>query len=87
MSETPSSSKPPGSNPLNNSQFALQGYILGESSKAIQFGIESINGLPLDEQNIQWFLLSQTKSIYRGSGEDQDCIVVSRWIMEQKELI
>jgi hypothetical protein len=85
MSETSSNS--PGTNPLNSSQFSLQGYILGESSKAIQFGIESINGLPLDEQNIQWFPLSQTKSIYRGSGDEQDCIVVSRWIMEQKELI
>ena len=69
--------------------YSLQGYIRSESAKAIQFEIESINGNPIkSEETVQWFPLSQTKSIFRSSGsEEQDCIVVTTWIMEAKELV
>lgn len=71
--------------------YSLQGYILQETSKALKFKIEQINGLPYTEDEClqtQWFPLSQTSSIYHSEGgEEMDNIVVSEWIMKAKEFI
>jgi hypothetical protein len=74
--------------PPPTNHHSLQGYIITETTKAIQFSVESIDGATLDETTLQWFPLSQTKSIFRSNGsEEQDCIVVTDWIMKTKELI
>jgi hypothetical protein len=69
--------------------YILKGSLERETEKAIQMLVSSINGVPMDEDTMQWFPLSQTSKIVRGpsygSGEDE--LHVSEWILQQKDML
>ena len=66
----------------------IKGTFLGpETAKAVQFRVDSISGVPLDESTTQWFPLSQVKKMMRTKEDGQDEMVVSEWILQQKELL
>lgn len=65
---------------------SIEGTILHESQKAIQFNLETVSGTTLDEAKTEWFPLSQiTKIVRNPHGLDE--LVVSEWILKKKELI
>ncbi len=67
----------------------LTGKYLRETEKACQFLIETINGVETDDtvEVNQWFPYSQVVSITHGKLDEADTLVVSKWIMQQKELL
>ena len=67
---------------------SLNGYHLGESAKAVKFSVHQVNGDELPEPVVGWYPFSQTKSITTDrSTSEFDCIVVTKWIAEQKGLV
>jgi hypothetical protein len=68
--------------------YSLQGYVMNETSKAVNFAIHQINGVPLEPISVQWFPLSQTKSKYVAHEDGEfDNLIVTEWIMKQKDLL
>ena len=65
----------------------IEGYHLGESSKAVKFGIHQINGQPLAETKTEWFPFSQVSKIYQAKGAEFDSLTCSDWICKTKGLI
>lgn len=61
----------------------IEGAILRETEKAIQFKFEDDDG----ESHTEWFPLSQVRAIHRSPNKetDADVIEVSEWIYNQKE--
>lgn len=66
---------------------SLKGTRLRETDKAVQFCISDISGTILGQETTTWFPNSQIKSSTTGTNVGEDVLVVSEWIMEQKELI
>ena len=72
----------------NQTWITIRGTRLRETDKAVQFSILQIGATILDEPTIQWFPFSQTgKSFTDPKSDDNDTIMVTEWILEQKELI
>lgn len=68
--------------------YKLTGTILRQTSKALQMLVSEINGVPLDEDEEQWFPFSQIDRIVnRKHDAESDEITVSEWILQQKEMI
>ena len=67
--------------------ISLRGTRLRETSKAVQFSIDEISGEVLSEPNVQWFPFSQVSKSTTGKTEGEDPLIVSEWIMKQKDLI
>lgn len=68
--------------------YILTGTIERETDKAIQMLVSAINGVPLDEDTSQWFPLSQTAKVIRGgSGDVEDSLHVSEWILKAKDML
>lgn len=66
----------------------LKGSIIRDSDKAICFTIHDISGCPLDPpEEHEWFPLSQVEKIVRAKEPEEDILIVSEWIMKQKELM
>lgn len=70
-------------------EYILTGRIGVQTGKAIQFTVSEINSVPLDEDTTQWFPFSQVSKIVNAApdSEESDEIAVTRWILEQKDLI
>lgn len=67
--------------------ITLKGTILRKTEKAVQFSIHDISGDPQTPIHITWFPFSQVKSTKTSSNVGEDILIVSEWIMSQKELI
>jgi hypothetical protein len=65
----------------------ITGYHLGETERAVKFSIHAVAGEEIDP-DVQWFPLSQIKSITRATqGSQRDTLVVKQWIARQKGLV
>jgi hypothetical protein len=76
--------------PIPHEHILLQGTILAESPKAVQFSITHIDNEPADVDEIHWFPRSQMKedfSVINTNVNGEDRLVVSRWIMDKKGLL
>ena len=60
---------------------------LRESEKAVQFNVQDISGEPLEKAKTEWFPYSQIKSSVISKDLNEDILVVSEWILNQKDLI
>lgn len=76
-----------------NTYHSIEGYISGETEKAILFDVRKIVGEELydghEHKKKVWFPISQVSKIIRqpkGSLE-LDCLMVSEWILRQKQMI
>ena len=60
-----------------------------ETDKAVQFKVEEVNGLSLDEPKTFWFPLSQIKSLTHAAPDSlaADTVKVAEWILKNKELL
>lgn len=78
--------------------YKLTGHIQAKTAAAVLFKPESINDLPLDEEDentkAQWFPLSQVKSILNlpedikaADANAKEVIIVSQWIASKKGLV
>lgn len=73
---------------LMSSTYILKGSLERETEKAVQMLVSSINGVPLDEDTTQWFPFSQVSKVVRaGSGNVEDELHVSEWILQQKDML
>lgn len=76
-----------------NTYHSVEGYISGETDKAILIDVHKIAGEELhdghENRKKHWFPISQVAKIIRqpkGSLE-LDCLMASEWILKQKEMI
>lgn len=69
------------------SYTSVQGTKLFETGKAVQFRVESVANEPLDETKVEWFPLSQVKSMTTGNSDGTDTLEVADWLLRTKELI
>ena len=69
--------------------MAVTGQYLRETDKAVQFKVEEVNGLSLDEPKTFWFPLSQIKSLTHAAPDSlaADTVKVAEWILKNKELL
>ena len=68
--------------------IGVKGTHLGESSKAVKFAINEINGEPFDPPKIEWFPFSQTERIFKDpKSTGNDSLMVSEWVCKQKGLL
>lgn len=66
----------------------ITGTHLRESPKAILFRIDQISAEPLEKSKEEWIPFSQIRKITTDSTtEGKDSLVVTEWILKQKELI
>ena len=73
----------------NTVVHTIEGRYLRETGKACQFRVIKISGEELEEEKTEWFPFSQvTKIIKQKPGSlEPDSLIVSEWILKQKELI
>ena len=72
-----------------DSVVVLEGFVHGETSKAILFEIYTINQANQTDPVKHWFPFSQVKRIVKQpkNSQEYDTLVVSEWIMKAKELM
>ena len=75
-----------------NTQVSIAGTKLRESERAVLFQVQEISGTPIDPFKTEWFPFSQVTKMTWNKNPDKmldelDTMVVSEWILKQKELI
>jgi hypothetical protein len=70
-------------------KHTITGTYLRDTDKAIQFKIVQIGPRRLKVSKVEWFPISQTSKTFRAppSCVDEDYLVVSQWILQQKSLL
>jgi hypothetical protein len=70
--------------------ITVLGSKLGSSEKAVRFMVKEIVGISdpkIDLKSIQWFPYSQISKTFTDPNKvDQDYLIVSEWIIKQKQL-
>lgn len=64
----------------------IKGTILRETEKALQFRVDSISGEDIDSKT-EWFPKSQIDKQFTSKVDGEDWLLVSEWILQQKELM
>ena len=72
----------------NDPKITIHGTKVAETARAVRFTIRAIGTTALTAPKSEWFPLSQVSKIVTNPDEaGADYMVVSTWIMEQKELL
>mgnify|MGYP006921319886 CR=1 FL=1 len=72
----------------NDPKITIYGTKVAETARAVRFTIRAIGTAALDSPKSEWFPLSQVSKIVTNPDEaGRDYLVVSEWIMKQKELL
>lgn len=73
----------------NDTIVTLEGYIHGETEKAILFEVHTLRGESVADPKKEWFPISQTKRIIRApkNSQEMDTLVVSEWICKAKGIL
>lgn len=71
----------------HDSVHTITGRYIHSTGRAIQFRIDMVSGVPLSCPKVEWFPLSQIEKTFRDpSKHDGDWLIVSGWILEQKNI-
>lgn len=71
----------------HDSVHTIAGHRMYETEKAVQFRIDAVSSVPLKVPRVEWFPFSQiTKSFTDPASDCSDWLIVSGWILEQKNI-
>jgi len=71
---------------INDTKCSITGTELRRTAKAVQFRIDFIGKDALDVSKTEWFPFSQISTMSKDD-EGNDVMMVSEWILKEKELL